>query len=118
MAVTAKRSIVTNFSGDVGLNTTSRAADNATSLGETEILDLAGGDNTITVPTSTGSTLAGVTIVPPSGNTEALILKGVGGDTGIALHKTDPTSLGLDSGVTSFVLNAAGAVDGLRLFWT
>lgn len=118
MAVTAKRSIVTNFAGDISLNTTQRAGDNATSLAEAQILDLAGGDNTVTAPASSGSTLAGVTIMPPAGNTEAITLKGAGGDTGIALHKTDPTSLGLDPGVTSFILNAAGAVVGLRLLWT
>lgn len=59
----------------------------------------------ISIPT--GSTL--VAFIPPTGNANALTLKGIAGDTGIAISKTKPTLLSVDSAVTSCVLNAAGA---------
>jgi hypothetical protein len=61
------------------------------------------GANTITVPT--GATA--VVIQPPSGNTILVTFKGVTGDTGVPLHKTQPTVIALDSTATSFVLTAA-----------
>jgi hypothetical protein len=74
---------------------------------------LSSGNNSITVPT--GATA--LTIAPPSGNTVAITLKGVNGDTGIALHRTHPTSIGIYSTVTAIVLNAGSAVT-VKLIWS
>ena len=113
MAVTSSRSISTAMSGDLTFVRSDAAADNATGPGVIEKKDWTTGANTVTAP----SGAKGVTIKPPTGNTQALTLKGISGDTGIAIHKTDPTSLGLDS-VTTFVVNAAGSVTGVVLVWT
>lgn len=113
MAVTSTRSITTGMSEDITFSRIDSAASNATAPGQVEKKDLTTGANTITAP----SGAKGVTMKPPSGNTQALTLKGVSGDTGIAIHKTDPTSLGLDS-VTTFVINAAGSVTGMVFVWT
>ena len=47
----------------------------------------------VTVPT--GST--GVLIMPPAANAGTITVKGITGDTGINLHKTNPTFLSLDT---------------------
>jgi hypothetical protein len=59
-----------------------------------------------------------VTILPPTGNTTNITLKGVTGDTGIQLHDTDPSTISLDPAVTSFVLTAAAQITGVRLYWS
>ena len=114
MAITASRSILTSMSGDLTFSRTDSAADNATGPGVIEKKDLASGNNTITVP----SGALGCTIKPPTGNAQTLTLKGVNGDTGIALAKVSPTSLGLDTGVTSFVISAGNTVSGVVIVWT
>jgi hypothetical protein len=118
MATQSTRSNVITFTGDVTGTQTINAAANVASPGSIQILALASGANTITVPVATGITVTGVTIVPPAGNTVAITLKGVTGDTGILLHETDPSTLAIDNTVTSFVLTAGAAVEGVRLFWT
>ena len=117
MATTATRSVTTVYSGDVVGTQTHDAADNVLSPGMIELKTLASGANTITVPTG-GSTPKAVTIVPPSGNTVVLTLKGVTGDTGVPLHLTDPTSIGLGSAVTTFVINAASSCVGVQFIWS
>ncbi len=118
MAVQSTRSNVITFTGDVTGTQTVNAATNAASPGSLEVQALSSGANTITVPSSTGVTVTGVTIIPPTGNTVAITLKGVTGDTGILLHETDPSTISLDNTVTSFCLNAASAVQGVRFIWT
>jgi hypothetical protein len=113
MAVTSNRTIATTMTGDITFSRTDAAAESATAPGVIEKKDWTTGANTVTAP----SGAKGVTIKPPAGNTQALTLKGISGDTGIAIHKTDPTSLGLDS-VSTFVVNAAGSVTGVVLVWT
>jgi hypothetical protein len=113
MAVTSQRSIATVFTVDVVANNTTSAANNASSPGQIELKALSTGDNTITKPT--GATAC--TIIMPANNTVLVTLKGINGDTGIPLHKTDPTSIGLDSTSSTFVLNAASSVS-VRLIWT
>jgi hypothetical protein len=68
---------------------------------------LASGANTITVPTDWPEFCL---IVPPVTNTEGLTLKGVTGDTGIAISPSAPTLLSFPSGSApaSFVVTAAG----------
>ena len=67
----------------------------------------AGQSNTIAVPA--GATWA--TIVPPAANTSALTLKGVVGDTGIAISASVGTTLSFAQATpASFVITSAGAV--------
>lgn len=80
----------------------------AAAVDHTLTQDLSAGANTITIPS--GATC--VMITPPSGNTQALTLKGVSGDTGIAISKTKPTLLSFDTPPANFVINAAGSVTG------
>jgi len=117
MAVTASRQTVIVFTGDVTATETINAANNANSPGEIEIRTLALGANTITVPTS-GTVPTAVTLIPPVGNVNLITLKGVTGDTGVGLHLTDPTTIALGAAVTTFVLNAAATVTGIRLVWS
>lgn len=118
MAVNAARSIAINLTGDVILNSIYSAAQNAASPGSTTIHALTTGSNTITVPTVTGFTVKAATIIPPSANTNALTLKGIAGDTGIAISKTDPTSIAFETAPANFVINAAANTDGVRIVWT
>ncbi len=117
MSVTAVRSQTITYSGDVSGTETVSAASNAASPGSVEIKTLSAGANTITVPTG-GTTPTAVTVLPPVGNTNLITLKGIAGDTGVALHKTDPTTIALDSTVTTFVLNAAAQITGARFYWS
>jgi hypothetical protein len=117
MSVTATSTISIVYSGDVTGTETLTAASNAASPGQVQIVTLASGANTITVPTG-GATVTAVYIVPPSGNVQTLILKGVTGDTGVGLHLTDPSRVALASSVTTFVLTAGNTITGLRLYWS
>lgn len=122
MASTARRKITLTYFGDVGgpspgVAQEISAADNNTSPAQIQVVTLAIGDNTITAPTG-GTTPTACTIVKPSGNTSLIKLKGVGGDTGVKLHLTDPDTVSLDATQTTFVLNAAAQVVGVRLFWS
>jgi hypothetical protein len=118
MAANAAREIAINISGDVILNNIFAAAENAASPGSVTIHALTTGNNTITVPSATGITVKGATIIPPSGNTQAITLKGVAGDTGVVISNTDPTSIGFETAPASFVLSVAGNINGLRIVWT
>lgn len=118
MSVTANRSVTINLTGDIILNNIFEATENLVSPGSVTVHDLASGDNTITIPSSTGITVKAATIIPPSDNTEAITLKGAGADTGIAISKTDPTSIAFETAPTNFVLNAGAAIAGLRIVWT
>jgi len=113
MAITSSRLITVQFSGDYDAAIEYEAS-NADSPGDIAVQDLSSGNNTISVPS--GAT--GVTIIPPEDNAIVITLKGVAGDTRIALHLTDVSSIALKSTVTSFVLNAANALTGIRLIWS
>lgn len=116
MATTATRVLTITYTGDVTGTETISAASNASSPGQIQIISLVSGNNTITVPTA-GTVPTACTIVPPSNNANTLILKGVAGDTGITILKTDPTTIALDPGVTTFVVNAAGTTN-TRFVWS
>ena len=123
MSTISTRTITIGFevNADPGVNAPDQsysAASNAASPGQTEIKTLASGANTITPPPSTSATVTGVTIIPPVGNTHLMTLKGVSGDTGIPLHLTDPSSFGVDSTLSTFVINAAAQIAGVRFIWT
>jgi hypothetical protein len=113
MAITSSRLITIQLSGDYDAAIEYEAL-NAASPGDIAVVDLTSGNNAISVPS--GAT--GVTIVLPTTNTVVVTLKGVNGDTGVALHLTDPSSIALGSTVTTFVLNAASALTGIRLIWS
>ena len=117
MATTSTRVVTIANSGDVSSNNALNAGTNGAAPGSITIHSLSAGDNTITVPTG-GSTVKGATIIPPSGNTQTITLKGAGGDTGIPLSKVDPTSLAFETAPASFILNAGGIITGLRIHWS
>lgn len=114
---TSTRYVQITFSDGVSGTQRIEAASNTDSPASIEIKTLSSGNNTITVPTG-GSTVRACTIEPPTGNTVAMILKGANGDTGVALHDTDPTSIAIDGAVTTFVINVDGTLTGLRLLWS
>ena len=117
MAVAAARKQIIGLTGDVVAQYILQAALNAASPGSVEIKTLASGLNTITLPTG-GSTVVSCTIVPPSGNSTSITLKGVTGDTGVRIHNTDPTTLTFHSTVTDFVLTTGAQITGVRFYWT
>jgi hypothetical protein len=114
--VTSQRNVTIQFTGGVQAANTFAAANNTASPGQIELRTLAAGPTTITPPTG-GSTPKSCTIIPPEGNTNLITLKGIAGDTGVGLHKTDPTTIALDSPTNTFVLNAAAIITGVRLVW-
>ncbi len=116
MAAAATRTITIVYTGDVVGTQTLSAASNAASPAQITAQDLSSGFNQIDVPS--GFTPVSVTIVPPSGNTTSITLKGVTGDTGFRLHDTDPTSIALHSGVTSIGLTTGAAISNCRFYWT
>lgn len=118
MATASTRSTSLQFSGDLEAGYNIEAAANPASPGIMNIVDLSSGANTITVPTAGDSVPTAVTIKPPVGNEESIILKGITGDTGVRLHDTDPTTIALDDSVTSFVITAGAAIEGVRLYWS
>jgi hypothetical protein len=117
MAVTSNVNLQLDFTNDVVLTELLRWASNAASPGQVTVVNLSSGNNTVNIPTAGASTIAGVLIVPPASNAVAMTLKGVNGDTGIALGLTNPTVISLATSVTSFVINAGGAVTGVRFYF-
>ena len=121
MAVTSTRVVTIINSGD-GLNGSFvfQAASNALAPGDIDIFTLPTGSTVIAFPTG-GSQTQGATIIPPSGNTNSITVKGTTADQGIAIHKTDPTSIALDTTTTtqtSLVLTVSSTVTGLSVVWT
>lgn len=108
MSTTASRSVTVGFtsaSDGIDYEQTFEAVDSATGPADNKSVSLTTGANTIAIPVGSKA----ITIIPLSNNTVQLTLKGVSGDTGIALNLTDPTSVGIES-VTQIVINAASAV--------
>lgn len=116
MATAAAWSATLTMTGDDPSTRVFSAASNASSPAYDQFVNLSSGANSFTVPTAAVPTR--LTIIPPSGNTVLITLKGVSGDTGVPLHKTDPTSIGLDTTAATIVLNAASAISGVRLIWS
>ncbi len=112
MSVTSTRRIVNRFEDDIELLEVGEAT-NTDSPAQVQFIDLASGANTITPPTGA----IGFTLILPSGNVETVTLKGITGDTGVVLHPTDPTSVGLNS-TSTFVLTASDDIDGCRIIWS
>ena len=117
MSVTSQRIVTVEYSVDMLAANSFSAANNTASPGQMDLVTLAIGANTITPPAG-GSTPVACTIIPPTGNTSTITLKGLTGDTGVVLHKTDPTSIGLNSPTATFVLTASAQITGVRMVWT
>lgn len=119
MAITSTRQIVITNNAPLTASWTFPASSNTNAPGDMHVLTLSG-TTTISFPTG-GTTVAGVTILPPSGNTTSITLKGTSGDTGIAIHKVDPTSIAFDTTSTTqtgFVVVVSTTITGLRIVWT
>lgn len=114
MAVTSNNTISLSLTGDVEFQQDFDLATNPAAPGVNNLYNLLSGNNTITVPSGSVSVL----IVPPSGNLLVITYKGINGDTGVPLHKTNPSLIGLDTTVTTFILNASNAITGLRLIFS
>lgn len=118
MSITSNRLVSVKYTGDIIANLETRAVENTDSPGSQTIHTLAVGNNTITLPTG-GSTVKGATIIPPEDNENTITLKGVNGDTGIALNKVDPTTVTFDDPApANFVLTAGAEITGLRIIWS
>lgn len=118
MAVTSNRKTTIILSGDADGTQILDAGANTTSPGSLTVQDLASGFNSVSVPAATGVTVTACTIVPPSGNSTSITLKGVTGDTGIRIHNTDPTTIAIHSTVTAIGLTAGAGISAVRFYWT
>lgn len=101
------------FPDIIGGNSLAATLGNDNSPCYVQPINLVSGNNTISRPSSAGA----VCIVTPLGNTVVVTLKGVNGDTGVALGKAGVSVVPFDTGVTSFVLNAVAALPGVKLIW-
>jgi hypothetical protein len=110
MAKTSTATLTVSVSGDgVAANYTVSSTNNAAPGGGPTAVALSSGNNTITGPAGT----TGALVVPPAGSMVAKVLKGVNGDTGIALSNTLPFFVS----AASFVINAASG-ETVQIFWT
>jgi hypothetical protein len=115
MAATASVSIAGKIqgtaTGDRTIGPISIASSNASPIVQTLVLQA--GANTITPPTVPAT--SGCVIQLPSTNTSVVTLKGVTGDTGIAIGKTTTTVLNWDSAAapTNFCLSSVSTQTGL-----
>lgn len=118
MPVISNRQVSVTFTDDLNATLAYDAIQNEDSPGSVQLITLAIGNNTITLPGG-GAVPASVIIIPPVDNEEVITLKGVNGDTGIVINPVDPTVLtfNADSLPTFFVLNAAAEIIGLTLVW-
>lgn len=100
--------------GQLGITPAALASANAN--GQVQEPVLANGDNTITVPSVPPP--IGVLIIMNPANTQAMVLKGVGADTGIKIAKTGWLWLPFDTTnlPASLVLNSAAAQTGLPTY--
>ncbi len=113
MSVTSSRSIVLGFTSAVEYTQEFSAAASTTSSGQNQLVSVTTA-LTVTVPSNS----VAVTIIPPTANTTALTVKGVSGDTGVGLHLTDPSSIGLSTTQSTFILAAATTTAGVRLIFS
>lgn len=83
-----------------------------------QLITLAIGDNTITLPDIEDFTVHGVVIVPPLLNATELVLKGIAADTGIPLSASRVSIVQLgDILPVSIVIEVDAEIVGLRLIW-
>ena len=118
MSTHCTRSTTLTYTGDLTLTQVIEALENPASPGVVELRNLAVGDNTITVPVATSTVCVAVTIEPPDSNVNQILLKALPGDTGLALHVTQPMTLSIAPSQTSFVLTVETEIPGVRFFWS
>lgn len=118
MSVASNVTLQIEFSGDVAFSQPFSALENVASPGENLIQGFTTGDNTISAPQVSGIVTTGVTIIPPSGNTIAMILKGNALDIGIPLHLTNPSYIPLDTTFVSLILTTTDDINGVRIIWS
>jgi hypothetical protein len=114
MAATASIQIIGTISDTpTGTKTINKTLSSVAANGYVQQIVLQSGANTITNPTVPAP--SGCVITLPSTNTSVVTLKGISGDTGIAIGKTTTTVLNWDSTAVpaSFVLNSAATQTGL-----
>ena len=106
MANTGSTSItgtVGSANGPITLSSTALTVNFTAAVSSSTVYKPTAGSNTITVPSGTTQVL----IVFDTANAVVATLKGVGGDTGIALNLTGPVVIPVASSVTTFILSAA-----------
>ena len=119
MAVQSSRQSIIQFTGDVTGTEIAQAAINQLSSGQSQIIALVTGANTVTVPAvALVYVPTAVTIIPDPLNVTTLTLKGVTGDTGVTIHPTDPTILAIASTVVSFVITVLAGPVNVRFIWS
>lgn len=112
MAVTGSLAFGGTLSGEPEGSSTVLLTWTITAGVSSSVVDLASGANTITVPS--GTTV--VIVIPPATNTQTITAKGVTGDTGFQLSKTNPSVLAWQTG-TTFVLTAGAAITGSKILF-
>lgn len=117
MASSSTRGQTVVYTGDVQASLYNSAGTNANSPAQTSIQNLAIGFNAI-VPPGGGTVPTALTIIPPVGNVNLMVLKGITGDTGIPLHKTDPTTVALDVSFTTLGITVTVGITGVRFIWS
>lgn len=92
---------------------------NANSPCTPQVINLTSGANTINATACPALPQCGaVILVPPTGNIVTLTLKGVTGDTGVALSLTGPQLLTFSATPpSSFVITTNNTVTGFILIW-
>lgn len=114
MSVSAQRNVTILMDGDFSVQMYENAAANTTSPAVVLNTNLQSGTTTLTPPASA----TGLTILPPSGNVDSITVKGASGDTGIVIHPTDPTSIGIASTNSDVLLTATTTINNVRLVWS
>ena len=114
MAVTGSLQLnITTTGGPSGNRSVTTSRTISAGVDQTTSQTLSSGANTITPPT--GATLC--VIFPPNAsspvpnppNSATLTLKGITGDTGVAISNTYPTFLEWDTAPATFVITASGS---------
>ncbi|HLV80731.1 MAG TPA: hypothetical protein VKT32_10630 [Chthonomonadaceae bacterium] len=108
MAATVTTTVNDNSLGEITTELLTLSFSVANPLDDRQVLNLATGDNTISIPAATTI----VVVYPPATNTQALKQKSTGSDAGEARGANIPWYFPVN-GQTTFVLNAAGTVTGL-----
>lgn len=108
-----------NFTGTTMGNAVDFQLFNNQSPCDLQSINLASGANTINATACPALPSAGgVWFIPPAANIATVTLKGVSGDTGLALSPSLPTFIPFAATPpTSFVLTTSDAITGFKLAW-
>lgn len=86
---------------------------NVTSPAKEDTITLAGGTNTLTLPTGTRLVL----IIPPTGNVTTISLKGLTSDVGVQLDPGVPSLVAVPASLLTLVLTAQTNIIGVRVLY-